>query len=293
MPIGGAGIGGAGINEGAGVGTAGIVKTFGGGGYTGPLDLVSGADWVFAVSTARAMSASMVSQNAYTVQKLDGDQEPTQTFAYGSDGYIDAAAITSFLGEDDGCITQLNDNSGNGKDWMASDQASIWGASIQNGKPGITAADAAAMSTADSIPFDPAECTMFVVCKGPLAIKRTGGGDGYIDFELINPSYVDMSDGTAQAGGEIDQPSDAVHLHAVKWKTGERSWEIDGVAQTFNAVYDSDVMTAFSVTSLLLEILEAGPQILEVAIANGYLSDADMNTVSADMRAFWNTPALQ
>lgn len=100
--------GGAGLSPVVGVGGDGITRQPASPAYTGPLDLVPGA---YCYSAKRALGSSMLGENGYTVQKLDGAGEPTQTFAYNAvTGEIDSAAITSFLDGEDGGITEAFDH---------------------------------------------------------------------------------------------------------------------------------------------------------------------------------------
>lgn len=108
-----------------------FVPVSGGGGaeYEGLLDIVGGAR--VAVSSARALSAAMLEQPAYTLQKLDGGAQPTQSFSYEADGTIDGAAITTFLDGNDGGLMVLNDHSGNGEDFE-SGNSPVWSLNAPN-----------------------------------------------------------------------------------------------------------------------------------------------------------------
>lgn len=102
-----------------------IATTAEGGGYEGPLDIVSGA--VVGYSSSRALRAAMLGQPAYTLKKLDGDAEPTQSFSYdGTTGLIDKPAITTFLDGDDGGLDLYNDHSTSVADAMPGNQ--VWNA---------------------------------------------------------------------------------------------------------------------------------------------------------------------
>lgn len=141
----------------------------GGGGYTGPLDLVSGA--VVAYSAARALSSAMRGQPVYTIREDDGDT--TQSFSSdATTGAVDAAAISAFLDGADGFVTLLNDQSGNDDDVVQAIAANqpAWSTNALASKPTMgfyrgDMAESVGLVTAGDVTVSNDEITTFVVVK--------------------------------------------------------------------------------------------------------------------------------
>jgi hypothetical protein len=153
--------------------------------YTGPLDLVPGADWVVAVSLQRALSSARLGTDILTLEKAGPTQQAFAANA--STGLVSVAGIQTFLGGGNGKLVSIlnqvsggadiDENASDNNRWFETDGFSSVGSpdSVTGG---------AILSTTD-IPFGANTATFFLVFKGVA-----GGGTSGVDLDRDGGDYV-------------------------------------------------------------------------------------------------------
>lgn len=258
----------------------------GGGGYTGPLDLVPSA--VVAYSTARALSSAMRGQPVYTIRENGGDT--TQSFSSDAvTGEVDAVAITAFLDGANGFVDTWFDQSGNTKSAVqagAADQPA-WASSVQGGRPGLVASASTLSLTTSDLTFPSGGYTWFLVAKPGVDLLVYTSGDDFIEtLSTTGSEFVDAETAVSIAAGSATETiSDAPHLWEMAWEFGSRAYLVDG---TPVALSDSDSGSALgSITGALTISLLASSKVLEVLLYDGLLSSPNRALIRQNIAAYY------
>lgn len=206
----------------------------GGGGYTGPLDIVSGATVAFG---QRALSAASRGSAVYTIREDSGNT--TQSFdSDATTGDMSVAAITAFLSGANGFVTNWADQSGNGSNVVQATAANqpAWTASTTNSKPGLTFANASVQFLATAGNVSITDFTAFAVVLAATfgasanAVFGENGSDedgaGYLDGLVLD-----------NANGLTDLYTDG--------NNGESAWLITGIPLSTATYYVFDLVNTF------------------------------------------------
>lgn len=197
----------------------------GGSAYLGPLDLVPSllAAW----STARALSSAMRGDEIFTVQKIGGGN-PSQAFsADASSGLAPIASVLTFLGGSSGVFTNLVDQTGGDCSLDGGDNP--WDANVINGLPGIT--DGVSLQSGGEITVVTG-ATLVAVCTTNVECLFSGGAVDFNPDPDADSAYFELNSGGNVAGGTVDGTLPAgVHVYAMSWREGVRSFSIDGIEQ--------------------------------------------------------------
>jgi hypothetical protein len=221
----------------------------GGGGYTGPLDLVSGAVVAYG---QRAMSSAKRGSALYTIRR--SSDSTTQSFSSdATTGDAPTSAISAFIGGGNGFVTNWNDQSGNGHDVVQATAGNQpgWTAAGSNSKPAMTFDFTASqfLATAANVDLSSGSWTVFVVTQpvdasragdpGSFLGENTNHSGAYWDLELFfnnGPTQPNINsdafDGTNEAGEVTDNLTTlygSYHVVETGWVFGNNDIKVDGV----------------------------------------------------------------
>lgn len=255
-PDGGLSVG-VGLSPTAGIGAGGISAISAAPAYTGPLDLVPGADWM-AYSEARALASSMLGENGYTLRATD---DAELAYAYDAvTGEIDGAAITAWknfhgnrayhkeLYDHGGSVTLSQATKAKQPEWLASQI---------NSKPSISFNASAThnLFSAGDVTWSTGAAYVLAVINltddGVSSNNMFGVVEGDYDKWLLfflsslgsnaGQFYDELNDGTNAAGGTVDSVASSVGtlvLIEAGWQFGEWFLTINGVNITQGASLD-------------------------------------------------------
>lgn len=158
-------------------------------GYTGPLDLVSGAIVAYG---QRALSSAKRGSALYTIRRSSDDT--TQSFSSdGTTGDAPIALISAFIGGGDGFVSTWVDQSGNSNNVVQATAARQpeWVSSTLNSKPGLefTAGSHHWLGTSGNVATVAGATTVFCV------VKATVNGDTNLSIAGINGDEFVGTDG--------------------------------------------------------------------------------------------------
>lgn len=207
-----------------------------GGGYTGPLDLLTGVVCAYSV---RAMALAGLGGDLFELENADTELE---TFASdGTTGAAPTASIATFL--DGGAGENVSWLDLSGHDYhAASETGLIYTAALANGKPGFTGTGvekniatgivlpAGALRIVVVVKINPENAPLFFVFHGPLAARSKIAIGSYWNVE--GDFYVELSN----AGGTLSSVwastellAEGVHVFGVNIAAdGTVSMTLDG-----------------------------------------------------------------
>jgi Alpha-L-arabinofuranosidase B, catalytic len=294
----------------------------GGGSYTGPLDIVSGAVVAYG---QRALSAAKRGSALYTIRRDSDDA----THTYNSDattGDAPAAAISSFIGGGNGFVATWTDQSGNGNDVAQATSANQpqWLSSFTGGSlPGLdfSVGGIRVLSGASPISLTSGGYSCFAVALMKDNLHgdelcgmnyENPGATGWFAWEMtVTPSitdyqyFVDIADGSGNRLGAFLQrlissavPLGSVVLYDAKLQgnadASGQEIRFNGVSQTITLVGTAPAIGAisgiFNVGSddILANSSECFyGQIMELLIYDGLLSDADRLAIRQNIAAYY------
>lgn len=255
--------------------------------YTGPLDLVPGAAWKVAYGQ-RAMSAAFVGQPIYTIKRSSDSQ--TLVVNSESDGTIDTAAITTFLGGSNPTVVSWNDHSGNGMDTVGE---CPWIANGQGSRPAVVRApEQTIFVSTESVSFASGAATLFIVGRADAVINLSGD-DGHVDIDCGSFAVIEMSDNNASstAGGDYAgfADDDTTYLFEVAVEYENNSFRLNGTLLPENNDFDSFGPIGV-ITGLHTALGPGGSvngRIQECIVADGFMSDADRLLVRQNIAAYY------
>lgn len=284
--------------------------------YTAPLDLVPGA--TVGYSTARALSAAMLGQDAYTLRRDSDDAELAFAFD-ATTGEIDAAAVTTWKGGGDAFFKQFNDHSGNNKNFVQATnmEQPPWAASTINSKPGIDASgNGVCMETSATINYG-GEWTIFIVAKySSVEFNQFGvilginGGSGVDWFSADNQQSGGGGMGSEGKFGALVYPSGGAYAECYTQNSVQSTLEdaflgeivfsasedgqvlLNGVSQTVTNDRDG-VFAAFDANLGLLSNSPDGGGgfwglFCELLIYPSLLSSGDRTTIRQNIATYYN-----
>lgn len=155
--------------------------------YTGPLDLVPGANWQFAYGV-RALSAAKLGQNIFRLRR-NSDNAEMNFAADATTGLAPVASIDAWRGVADGFLVTLYDQYGI-KNVTQADQAKqpVWDSALNGGKGGFTSfgnflVGASASTFGNAI-------SAFVVARktsgGAFFGANGGSGEDWVTFDCVD-----------------------------------------------------------------------------------------------------------
>lgn len=222
----------------------GIVAWRRAGGFTGPLDLVSGA--LVAYSCARALSAAWLGQPLVRLRKASGGE---MTFnADATTGLFPDADYIAWDPADTSFVVTTFDQSGNGKDRTNATAATqpIFVRSANNSLPGYRSTNTQFLKSANVTMNPP--LTIFVVAGGAniggtAFYADNGDGSNFVWMKLntvdVDTRAVDGLDTGESAGGNFSWASDGEYrVHEAVINFGANLLLIDGVNQSGTNAYD-------------------------------------------------------
>lgn len=266
---------------------AGVVVSEGGG-YEGPLDLVPGAGWMSASSTIRALSASMLGLNGYTLRRSSDNAIASYTYD-GITGEIDQSEISAWKGAGQAFFSAVYDHSGNGIDIVQETAVSQpeWLETGLGNKPVIGSAGLATLQSVVEGNFPDGAVTVFFISKGPAEFSF-GFNNGEISVtatpENYMSSYANVQYVSCTYAGTILR--NEYHVVAMKFAKGVHVALIDGFSATGNP--DDSAGTVSAIQEPLFMQTAPGRLIMEWMVANTAMSLEDMVTVSDALCAYWS-----
>jgi len=261
-------------------------------GYTGPLDLT--ATQAVVAYGQRALSAAMLGQPVYTIRR-DSD-DATQSFSSDAvTGAVDAAAISAFIGGGNGFVTSWRDQSGSSNhatQATASDQPQWLAAALNTFPALVAAAVSTALVTGSAISFPNGQVTFFIVSEYGCEFFATDG-TAYVDSDGAQNAYIDMYDGTNEAGGDYSNmlPDDVFALFDAAWEFGSANYKRNGVDLTQQGSFDTGgAVGPFSAPGQIL-MSNATPgdnqSVVELIVYNTLLSDGDRTAIRQNIATYY------
>lgn len=282
--------------------------------YEGPLDLVPSATWVGAWSTARAMSADMLGQNAYVVRRASDNT--TTTAVYDAEtGAVNESDISTFVNATTGFIPSLNDNSGNGKTQLQATEGiqPQWSADGAE-HPGFNFSPDEStqcfLLTGANLAIASGGVTIFIVGKSTLpynssallgintsagenqlTVTMNGGGGGV----SIAGFFVDDVGGYYEVSGtqDITAALSDYFVLTIQLSNSVQKIKINGQQITATTSIAGTVSSAWAEPIALgnYESVDSGAPFIglmkEWALTDGVLSDADVLSVTQDMATYY------
>lgn len=274
---------------GLGLGLSYVKGTAAGGGYVGPIDLVSGAVSAYG---QRAMSAADIGSTVYTIRR-DSD-DVIQAFVSGADGSVNAAAVTAFLGAANGFVNGWHDKglaAENAVNAVVGTQPQ-WVANVQGGKPGL--GGVGELVTVGDVTLPNGAYTIFMVCSanGAARAKTLSGGGSYVTMKIQegNTQIDAFNDATGnEAGGRTNDFMENIAVFDAAWEFGSKSFRYNGAALSFASDFDSSgaVGSVAGPLTLTFPFLTTIQYWQELIIYPSRLSDADRLLVRQNMAAYY------
>lgn len=215
----------------------------GGGSYTGPLDIVSGAVIAYG---QRALSSAMRGQPLYTLRR-DSDDTTQEFSSDATTGDAPVSAMSAFVGGGAGFLATWNDQSGSANNLVQATLANqpIWEAveSELNNKPAFsfsTNSGDLTVATAGDVTYPSGQMTIFMVVAGDCQFHAQTTSPN-VDFESGQNAFNDMFDGSNEAYGGYNNLEDSAEytIFETVWEFGSNVMLRNGVALTRTDDFDS------------------------------------------------------